>query len=410
MNLSIQPANVLSYCVQVAVLTGMGAAAVYVLRVRTPKLTLVFWRTLLFMCLLLPAIQSWEPAGSEPRAAFALSTDSVGVADRTSAIALWLLALGVILRLAWLGMGIIRLRAYRRDAHSLPPSPVLRNLQEELGVSARFFLLNDERGPATWGVFRPDILLPAGFVGMDVSRQEALACHELIHVRRRDWVWTLLEQIVASVLWFHPAIWWLLGRIQLSREQCVDREVIEHTKARQVYLETLLDTVCVNKRHLSFAASFVQEGHLRARVNAIQREVSMSRFRFGCSAASLGIALFVAIQAATWSCSLQSPPVGDGDDVVHKVAEGVETPKLTHKVEPEYTEQARDAKLQGTAILAIEVWPDGRAHNIKVERPLNPGLDQKAIEAIRQWRFEPGTKDGKPIKVRANIEVNFRLL
>ena len=128
------------------------------------------------------------------------------------------------------------------------------------------------------------------------------------------------------------------------------------------------------------------------------------------AATFLGVALFAGVQAATWSCSLQSPRIEDGSDVVHRVSDGVEAPRLTHKVEPEYTEEARDAKLQGTTVLTVEVWPVGRAHNIKIKRSLDPGLDGKAIEAIQQWRFEPGTKDGNPVKVAANIEVNFRLL
>jgi TonB family protein len=55
------------------------------------------------------------------------------------------------------------------------------------------------------------------------------------------------------------------------------------------------------------------------------------------------------------------------------------------------------------------VGPDGRPRDIKVSRQLGMGLDQKAIEAVRMWRFEPATKDGKPVAVQINVEVNFRL-
>ena len=61
-------------------------------------------------------------------------------------------------------------------------------------------------------------------------------------------------------------------------------------------------------------------------------------------------------------------------------------------------------------MLAIEVWPDGKAHNIRVIRSLGLGLDQIAIDAVQKWRFVPGKKDRVPVKVRANVEVNFRLL
>ncbi|MBI1357162.1 MAG: TonB family protein [Acidobacteria bacterium] len=93
-----------------------------------------------------------------------------------------------------------------------------------------------------------------------------------------------------------------------------------------------------------------------------------------------------------------------------RVGGGVSAPALLRKVEPEYSEEARKAKYQGTVQLAVEVWPDGRAHNIRVIRSLGLGLDEKAIEAVQQWQFAPGKKDGAPVKVQATIEVNFRLL
>lgn len=95
---------------------------------------------------------------------------------------------------------------------------------------------------------------------------------------------------------------------------------------------------------------------------------------------------------------------------VFRVGGGVSAPRLVRKVEPEYSEEARKAKYQGTVQLAVEVWPDGRAHNVRVVRSLGLGLDEKAIEAVQRWEFVPGKKDGKPVKVQATIEVNFRLL
>jgi TonB family protein len=58
----------------------------------------------------------------------------------------------------------------------------------------------------------------------------------------------------------------------------------------------------------------------------------------------------------------------------------------------------------------VEVHPDGRAHNLQIERALDPGLDQNALEAVSAWRFQPATKDGRPVAVKATIEINFRLL
>ena len=104
---------------------------------------------------------------------------------------------------------------------------------------------------------------------------------------------------------------------------------------------------------------------------------------------------------------------GEGGGVgggVFRVGGGVSAPALLFKKEPEYSEEARKAKYQGTVLLYIEVDPSGRATNIKVQRSLGLGLDEKAIEAVKQWKFKPGYKDGKPVTVAATIEVNFRLL
>jgi TonB family protein len=104
---------------------------------------------------------------------------------------------------------------------------------------------------------------------------------------------------------------------------------------------------------------------------------------------------------------------GEGGGVgggVFKVGGGVTAPSLLYKVEPEYSEEARKAKYQGVVVLYVEVDPSGKAVNPRVVRSLGLGLDEKAIEAVRKWKFRPGYKDGKAVTVAATIEVNFRLL
>jgi TonB family protein len=93
-----------------------------------------------------------------------------------------------------------------------------------------------------------------------------------------------------------------------------------------------------------------------------------------------------------------------------RIGGGVSAPQLVFKVEPEYSEEARKAKFQGTVVLYVVVDEKGNPRDLKVVRPLGLGLDQKAIEAVQKWRFKPGLKDGRPVAVSAQIEVNFRLL
>jgi periplasmic protein TonB len=92
-----------------------------------------------------------------------------------------------------------------------------------------------------------------------------------------------------------------------------------------------------------------------------------------------------------------------------RVGGGVSAPKAIYTPDPEYSEEARKAKFQGTCVLWLVVGPDGRPRDIKVQRTLGLGLDEKAIEAVKNWRFEPAMKDNKPVAVQINVEVSFRL-
>jgi TonB family protein len=86
-------------------------------------------------------------------------------------------------------------------------------------------------------------------------------------------------------------------------------------------------------------------------------------------------------------------------------------PLLLRKVEPGYTEEARAEGVQGTVVLQVEIDPSGKVGttHIGVIRSLGLGLDEKAIEAVKQWKFKPAIKNGTPITAKATIEVNFRL-
>jgi len=93
-----------------------------------------------------------------------------------------------------------------------------------------------------------------------------------------------------------------------------------------------------------------------------------------------------------------------------RVGPGVKPPSLLYKVEPEYSEEARAAKLAGTVLLRIVVDIDGKAKDIEVVNGIGLGLDEQAVLAIQRWKFKPGEKDGAPVPVMATIEVNFKLM
>lgn len=97
------------------------------------------------------------------------------------------------------------------------------------------------------------------------------------------------------------------------------------------------------------------------------------------------------------------------DDPVYKPGAGVTAPVVTHEVKPQYTREAMEAKVQGTVVLECVVEKDGKVGEVKVTRSLEPGLDEQAVLALKQWRFEPGKKDGKAVRVRVSLEMTFSL-
>ncbi|MBI3680861.1 MAG: TonB family protein, partial [Acidobacteria bacterium] len=102
-------------------------------------------------------------------------------------------------------------------------------------------------------------------------------------------------------------------------------------------------------------------------------------------------------------------PIKAGTNVL-RIGDGVKPPALISKVEPEYTQEARFAKHQGKVVVYAEIGPDGMAGSMRIVQGIGFGLDENAIRAISNWRFQPGTKDGVAVTVAATIEVNYRLL
>ena len=108
----------------------------------------------------------------------------------------------------------------------------------------------------------------------------------------------------------------------------------------------------------------------------------------------------------TCGAAAQTDPQTTG---AYRVGGTVTAPKATYAPDPEYSDQARKAKYQGTCVLWLVVDADGLPQKIRVQRALGMGLDEEAIKAVQRWRFQPATKDGQPVPVMINVEVNFRL-
>jgi protein TonB len=102
-------------------------------------------------------------------------------------------------------------------------------------------------------------------------------------------------------------------------------------------------------------------------------------------------------------CGTPSP----GPDAVYRICGAVSAPLLIHSVEAEYTETARKAKVSGSVLVNLYVDANGNTGHIRVIRGLGSGLDEKAVEAVRQYKFKPGMKDGKPVRVEMTLQLSF---
>src|SRR5262249_18829467 len=110
--------------------------------------------------------------------------------------------------------------------------------------------------------------------------QKAVSCHELWHVRRNDWLCSLFEEVAVALLWFHPPLWGVSNRIQISHEQVVDQRVPKTPRQRKSFLHALLSMALERGRtELTFAPLFLVKHHLTQRVALILSEVAMSRTR-----------------------------------------------------------------------------------------------------------------------------------
>jgi TonB family protein len=422
--------NIVAYSIQLAVLVAAALAITSVLRLRLPRAALSFWQAVLVSAIVLPLLQpraesSIAALGSSPLFTTVTAPVAAITPEDVDVIA-WLAivaGMGILLRLGWLALGFIRLRAIVAKATPADAlQPLAQALGESINATAAITLSDEVPTPATIGVRRPLILLPRRILAMPASVQRAVIAHELVHVRRRDWLQTLFEELWCALLWFHPAARLLASRLSLSREMVVDEATLRLTRDRRAYAEALLafdtpqpgaPTTRVLRRgvepHVPGLTPFIGRRHLSQRISLIAEEDLMSRRR---TLVSFAIALVVC-SAATASAVSVLPMFATIAQTtkVYKPGNGVTLPAVVREAKAEYTQEAMQQKIQGSVFMEVVVLDSGDVGDVRVSKSLDAkyGLDQEAVKALRQWKFKPGTKDGKNVAVEVTIEMRFTL-
>jgi hypothetical protein len=438
--------NLAAWSLQVGVLGLAAAAFSRLFPIERPAARLAFGQALLALVLALPLVQRWHAAtpGVSWSLAFAPAQGPPGfaatpIAALTSplipgwpmAVAGFLL-LGVSFRLAQVGAGLVRLRSLRRDSRPLDARPWLLALRDDVAPDARFLLSEEDGTPATFGVRHPVVLLPPVFESMDLERQAAVALHELVHARRADWLVLMAEEVLKAVLFFHPTVHWLVARVRLAREQTVDAAVVHRLGCREPYLESLVEMAryAAHRRTVP-AAPFLRESHLRERVDLLLKEVSMSRLRTMTHLVLSAAALVLAVSWAASAVPLQSTKAApEAKIAISDTVTAPSAPKLVHQVRPAYPPDAKAEKVQGLVVIDLVIGKDGaiRDARVAVSAPTaarlkeleakrgtpaaaegDKRLAEAALAAVKQWRYEPILKDGKPVEFKASVTVNFDL-
>jgi TonB family protein len=263
--------------------------------------------------------------------------------------------------------------------------------------------------PVAFGWFHPRLILPRDFsdTAPETARRAAIA-HETTHIRHRDYAFNLVIETITLPVVFHPLLVWMKLRAAGSVEMRCDEDAAREFNDPAQYALGLIEAARVlgsfPSPHLTSA--FIDPNTFEERIMnlTIPKFQPRRRTRLAAVAALAAAGLLVAGLSSSYAA--QTP-----DEKVYLVSEaGVKPPKLLHRTEAKYTEQAKAAKVAGTVVLSLEVSSSGKAENILVLRSLEGSLDQSAIDAVKEWVFRPATKDGKPVRVKATIEVGFKLV
>jgi beta-lactamase regulating signal transducer with metallopeptidase domain len=366
--------NLLPWVIQISWVSLLGTALPLVLGIRHPRTQLLYGYLVLALCLLLPFLQ---PRVDLPRVVPAHSGQSPshtrvesaparrGVAGTSASeeattaashpdanrpsdvfssddsrpplpwpwrdVLLWILVAGAVIRLARLAIGAWQIRSFRLAAAPLYPVPDTVTGAEAL-VRARAVVCvsNDVSSPATLGVFRPVVLMPAAFLALDEDAQQAIACHELLHVRRLDWPVALVEGVISALLWFCPVAW-LISEIRLAREQLVDGEVVRLTAEKHSYIQALLQIARARPTlDIVPAPLFIRRRHLTHRVQMLLEGGASSMRRLSaCYASSAAILIGGGTLAAVWFPLVATPRV-----VEATAARAISSPEAATSMRP----------------------------------------------------------------------------
>ncbi|HEX7579365.1 MAG TPA: M56 family metallopeptidase [Thermoanaerobaculia bacterium] len=415
-------ADVVAWWLQCGLLLSAGILLPALLRLRDPGVRLRLGQLLLGGALLLPVLQPRREAVPSGAGAAPFNFLVIAAAEPASRVlsletaVLIALAGGALLRVAYLAVGLLRLRKIRGRATPFPEIPLsITAAAARTSVRVDVLVSADVTSPVTVGMRRPVVLVPEDFAHLPPLEQEAIACHEFLHVARRDGWSVLLEEITRALLWHQPAAWAVLSRVQLDREQAVDRETVAATGDRPTYLRALARLAQRAAAAPASAIPFQTRSHAVERMTALAKEVPMSRLRTTLLTALATFLLTVVAAAGSFAFPLADDPKPAGSrstpsgDTIYETGGPVSEPVEVSRPRPVYPPEAREKRLTGIVTLTAVIGETGKVTRVEPLGSPDPMLAAAAVEAVGKWTYKPATKGGKPVKVRLQVRVSFML-
>jgi len=299
--------------------------------------------------------------------------------------------------------------------HGGPIHDAMRRVERAAGVSRPIAIASTsaQLEPAVFGVWAPVVLWPAHLSGrIREEHVEPILAHEICHVIRRDNLIASVHLLTLAIFWFHPIVWWIGARLIAERERACDEQALQLGQPRAPYAAAIVSTceLCVAASLAGVAG--ISGGDLKLRIWWIMDERTC-RPLGGLRRAMLAVAALtvLGVPIAAGACAGQtSLPTEDAAALIpERVGPGIQPPKLLREVKPQYTARALQEKIQGEVHMECVVGIDGKTSDVKVIRPLDPDLDRAAVDAAKQWEFEPGRRQGKPVPVIVTVEMGFTL-
>jgi TonB family protein len=326
----------------------------------------------------------------------------------------WLL--GFTLRLALVGRSLVWL--YGPCLGSLEPPPAdwaLRfeelRTRRQIRFPVRLGISNQVDSLLVLGWLKPVVLVPASaFLALSPEALEALLVHELAHIRRGDFFANVVQTLAESLLFYHPAVWWLSRRIRQEREHCCDDAAVLACGDPILYASALagLEELRTQPLLIPDLAPAASGGRLMSR---IARLLQARPNRPSSSFAALlipALLLVAALGAATLTVRA-SEAKGSGQNQAKVVDLDFKQIRVKHQPEnPAYPPEAKAQRIQGTVVVVLTIDAEGKVTDAKaLSGP--PELQACAVNYAKGWEFEPAKVKGKAVPARFKLTMPFRL-